>query len=459
MDTIISINPANNEVLGEVAVSSQKEIHEKVARARRAFPGWSALGVQKRVELLKKVVDGFSQRQEDFALLTTREMGMPISQSRADVKDAISYFQWYLEHAENYLSPEITYEDEKSIDQIFYEPIGVVAVIVPWNFPLSNFVWGAGQNLIVGNTIVFKDSQETALCGKLIEEIIAQAGLPDGVFSEVYGGGDIGNMLARESIDLISFTGSTKVGHALYKVVADAERMMKIVMELGGSAPGIIFEDAKLDDVLETMYASRFTNCGQMCDAMKRLLVHESRFEEVVEKLKNKLKSVKVGNPEEESTDIGPLVASRQLELLEAQVKDALDKKAEIVIGGHRLENLGGAFYEPTLLTQITKDMRVWKEEVFGPVLPLVSFKTEEEAIELANDTAYGLGAYVFTSNKETALRVASQLQSGMVSINNISYVKPCNPFGGYKKSGIGREHGKFGFHELTQVKVVSMEK
>ena len=456
MSKLISTNPAKNyEVIGGVQISTEREIRNKVKQAKEARNAWKLLGIKGRVELLRKVVEGFEKRQDEIALLSTREMGMPITQSKQDVRDAINYFTWYIDHAEKYLSPEIS-KNNGIVHTVFYEPIGIAAVIVPWNFPASNFVWGAGQNLVVGNTVVFKDSEETPLVGKLIEEIVTGTGLPKGVFSEVYGDGRVGDLLVHQDIDLISFTGSTKVGKYLYSVAA--EKLIKIVMELGGSAPGIVFEDADIDGILESIYFNRFINCGQACDALKRLIVHKNRFNEVVDKLTKKLRSIQVGDPEKESTDIGPLVAKRQLELAEEQVADAKDEGATIVIGGKRPRGLTGAYYEPTLLIGVTREMRVWQDEVFAPVLPIVSFESEGEAIRLANDTKYGLGSYIFTQDKERAKRVASQINAGMVAINNVSYVQPCNPFGGYKESGIGREHGKYGFHELVQVKVVSME-
>ncbi len=454
---LISTNPGKNyEVIGEVEVSSEKEIKQKVERARAAQNAWKELGLEERVKKLREITEEILKRKENLAQLATKEMGMPISQTRYDIEDAIRYFNWYLDNADKYLSPEVVYKDGDVINKVFYEPIGVAAVITPWNYPLSNFVWGCGQNLIVGNTVVFKHSEECPLFGKLIEEII-KSSLPEGVFSAVYGNGKIGDFLVNQDINLISFTGSSKTGKELYKIAA--EKFIKIVLEMGGSAPGIIFEDANIDEVLEAIYSARFSNCGQMCDALKRLIVQESKYNEVIQKLKTLLSSKKVGNPEDETTDIGPLVAKRQLELLEEQVKDAVDKGAEIVIGGKRPKNLSGAYYDPTILIKVTKDMRVWQEEVFGPVLPVMPFKDETEAIQLANDTRYGLGAYVYTQDKDRALRVASQINTGMVSINNSSYIQPCSPFGGNKESGLGREHGKFGFTELTQVKVIAIEK
>lgn len=454
---LVSINPANYEVIGEVDFSSEKEIVEKIKKASDAKKSWKDLGVEGRVRLLKKVVSKFAESKEELAQLATREMGMPIAQSRFDVEDAIKYFNWYLDNAKKYLSPETVYEDDKVIHKVFYEPYGVAAVITPWNFPLSNFVWGAGQNLVAGNTVVYKTSEECVLFGKLLEKIINSSGSPDGVFSEVYGDGRVGDFLVHQDINLISFTGSTKVGKHLYKVASD--KFIKAVMELGGSAPGIVFADADLNNAVEIIYANRFTNCGQMCDALKRLIVQEGVFNDVVKKLKKNLDSIKVGDPENEKTDVGPLVSKKQLEFLEEQVKDAIDKGAKVITGGKRLEKLNGAFYKPTILTNITSDMRVWQEEVFGPVLPVISFTKDDEAVKMANDTKYGLGSYIYTKDKNKALKTASQIDAGMVSVNSSSYLQPCSPFGGYKDSGIGREHGKFGFSELTQVKIVAIEK
>lgn len=454
---IQSINPSNQEILGDVHESTKAEVEQKVQTAREALPVWKEMGVVGRVSALRKVVENLSKRQEEFAALISKEMGMPISQSVHDVAGAADYFNWYLDNAEKYLSPEITYEDEGQVHEVHYEPVGVVAAITPWNFPASNFVWMIGQNLIVGNTVVFKDSEEVPLCGKLIEEVFAEAGLPEGVFSEVYGKGDIGDFLVHQDIDMICFTGSTLTGHHLYKVAA--EKFIRVFLELGGSAPGIVFEDADVDKVIDTIYANRFDNCGQICDGLKRLIVHENKMDEVVKALTQKLDELTVSDSSDKKTDIGPLVSQKQLEALQHQVKDALDKGAKEIYKKDVSTDLKGFFYPPTLLTNVTPEMEVWKEEVFGPVLPIVTFKTEDEAIALANDTKYGLGGYAFTESKERFARIASQIQTGMIQVNNAGYVQPPTPFGGCKVSGIGREHGKFGFHELSNIKVIAREK
>jgi len=457
MQKLKSINPSNYQALGEVDISSPREIEEKVKLAKNAQKDWRNLSVKKRVELLQKAIEDFKLRKVEFTLLESREMGMPINEAIIDFDATLDYVNWYFANAEKYLSPETTFENDKEIHQVFYEPIGVSAVFIPWNFPFANFVWGALQSLIAGNTIVLKHSEEVPLCGKFIEDIFSRH-LPEGVFNEVYGDREIGKILVQQDINMIAFTGSTNTGKFLYETAG--KKFIKAVMELGGSAPGIIFDDADIDLSIGNVCSLRLLNAGQCCDGLKRLIVHENIFDEVVKKIASVFSAKKIGNAEEKSTEMGPLVAKRQLDLLISQVEDAKTKGAKIVTGGNSLEEkMGGAFFEPTVLTNITNEMRVWKEEVFGPVLPIVKFKTEQESIELANQTVYGLGSYVFTKDKEKADRVASLIETGMVSVNGTNYIMPFNPFGGYKNSGFGREHGRYGFHEVTQIKIVAKNK
>lgn len=458
MTKIISKNPSKNfQENGFIESSSFDEISEKVNLAHQTKDKWANLEIKERVNSLKKVVSAFEQKKDELALLISKEMGMPISQAFDDINMGISYFQWYFENAEKYLTPEITYEDETSIHKVFYEPKGVVAVIIPWNFPFSNFVWQVGQNLIAGNVVVLKHSEEVPLFAKEIEKIFESSNFPKGVFNQVFGNAEVGEFLVNQNIDMICFTGSTNVGKKLYKIGAD--KFISALMELAGSAPGIIFEDTDIDSVIDSIYINKFLNCGQVCDGLKRLIVHENKFDEVVNKLKQILLSKKIGIAEDRSTEIGPLVSKKQLEVLKEQVQDAIDKGANLIFGGKQPQNLLGAFFEPTLLTSIKSNMKVWNEEIFGPVLPIISFKTYEEAIALANDTKYGLGGYVFTNNKNLYTKTVKDLKTGMITQNNLTYVMPCNPFGGYKKSGLGREHGKYGFHEVCQIKVIAMEK
>jgi len=459
MTKLISTNPANNySFLGEVEVSSESEIREKVALARKSLENWRVIGVKKRTKLLQKVYNALYQKRKEISQLACREMGFPISQQKMfDLGDGFAYFEWYLKNAEKYLSPEITFENKEEVHKVYFEPIGVAAVIQPWNFPFCQWSWAVVPNLIAGNTVVFKHSEEVPLTGRLLEEIIDSCGLPDGVFSEVYGDGKVGELLTEQKIDLIVFTGSCKTGRLVYEKAA--KKFIKALLELGGSAPGIIFDDTDIDSAVEHVYDARFTNNGQACDGLKRLIVHESKFGQVVEKLKQTLETKVIGNPLDPKTDFGPLVAKRQQDLIISQVEDAKAKGAKVIIGGAVPDKLKGAFYKPTILTDISTEMRVWTEEVFGPVLPVISFKTEKEAIKLANDTQYGLGSYVYTKNLKKAERVGSEIKAGMVSVNGTNYVCPFNPFGGYKKSGIGREHGRYGLHDLCQIKVIATGK
>jgi len=458
MAKIITINPSNYTQLGDVEISTPEEIRQKVENARKIQKTWASTGVAKRVELLRNVFSNFQTKKEELALLEAREMGMPVSQALSDVDGTMDYANWYFDNAEKYLSPEITFENDNEIHQVFYEPIGVCALIVPWNFPFANFVWGGLQSLICGNAVVMKHSSLVSFCAKFIEKTMQECDIPEGVFSAVYGTGDIGRTLANENIDMIAFTGSTTVGKELYELAG--KKFIKAVMELGGSAPALIFDDADLDATAENVCMNRLANQGQCCDGLKRAIVHEDIAEEFIAKMKEAFEAKKIGNADDRSTEIGPLVSKKQLDLLVSQVDDSVKEGAIVVTGGKSLEKeLGGAFYQPTVLRDITKNMRVWKEEAFGPVLPVITFKTEEEAIALANETAYGLGSYLYTADKSRVDRVSKALQAGMVSVNGTNYLMPFNPFGGYKDSGFGREHGKYGFHELTQIKVVAQRK
>jgi succinate-semialdehyde dehydrogenase/glutarate-semialdehyde dehydrogenase len=457
MAKLISINPSTVQKLGEVDVSTPKEVQDKVKIAHTTHKTWRAIGLTQRLVLLKSLLPIFSSRRQQLALLASEEMGMPYAQSLDDLDGGVEYFTWYLENAQRYLEPEITFEDENEIHQVVCEPKGVVAVIVPWNFPFSNFIWQVGQNLIVGNTVVFKHSEETPLFGKELEKVFTDSEVPAGVFNEVYGDGKVGQILAQQDIDMICFTGSTQTGKELYKI--GAQKLVPVLMELGGSAPGLVFEDAHVDKVIESIYLNKFLNCGQICDGLKRLIVHHNKLDEVIHKLQQILKSKKVGISVDQATDVGPLVAKRQLDLLQDQVADALLQGAQTITAGGVPQGLKGYFYQPTLLVNVSTHMRIWSEEVFGPVLPIMSFQTYEQAIELANNTKYGLGGYIFTQDSHIFEKASTDIQTSMISQNNLTYAKPCNPFGGCKASGLGREHGKYGFHELTQVKLVTKEK
>lgn len=453
---IKSYNPANNELIGEVKSTDISDIEKIVNDSRIAFEEWGYLNLDERIAYIEKLYDKIKSKKDEFATLLTNEMGMPKSESLFDIDSGLEHIKWYIDNAKNIVGEKVTYEDEQEIDKIIFEPKGVVAIIIAWNFPFSSFVWQAVPNLIVGNTVVIKHSEYVPMCSKYIFDLVSSV-LPQNVYNVVYGDGTVGECLVKQNIDMICFTGSTKTGQKLYRIAG--EKFIPIVLECGGSAPGIIFEDADIDSVIESIYINKFANSGQICDGQKRLIVHESKFDEVCEKFKKCIQNKKIGNPLDESVEIGPLVSKLQLEKLENQVDDAIQKGAKVICGGKRLELDNGNYYLPTILTNITKDMKVYNEEVFGPVIPIIKFKTLEEAINLANDTEYGLGGYVYTSNKLKFDMVVKKLKTGMIALNNLYYLRPCNPFGGYKKSGMGKNNSEFGLRELCNIKVVTYEK
>ena len=451
-----SFNPANNEILGEIKETEINEIKDIVTKSKEAFKLWSSISLEERINYIKKLCNVIKDNKEELALLVTNEMGMPINESLYDIDRGLEHINWYMNNVKKIIGDKITYEDENEIDKVLFESKGVAAVIIAWNFPFTSFVWQAVTNLLVGNTVVIKHSELVPLCSKKIYELVKSV-LPENVYSVVYGNGEVGRSLAEQDIDLICFTGSTKTGKSLYKLAG--EKFIETVMECGGSAAGIIFEDVNIDSIIDDVYINRFYNSGQSCDAQKRLLVHRSKYDELIEKFKKCLESKHVGNPLDKETEIGPLVSIEQLEKIEDQVKNAIDKGAQVICGGKRLDNSNGNYYLPTILTNITKDMKVYKEEVFGPVIPIIPFDTIEEAIEIANDTEYGLGGFVYTNNKNIYERVVKELKTGMVALNSLDYAKPCNPFGGYKKSGIGKNNSEFGLQRLCNIKVVTYEK
>jgi len=455
---LISTNPGKGyEINGEVEISPKEQIEDAVRQARMATLSWKETPLAERSTLVSKALELFSQKTDEIAELEMKEMGKTITLAQAEAANSLGKAKWFLENVEEAIRPTVTHEDDDYIHTVYYEPKGVVAAIAPWNMPFSMFIWGVIPNLLVGNTVVFKHSEECPLMGKLIEEVMDQVGFPEGVFSEIYGAGEAGEILTDQDIDLIWFTGSTAVGQKIFEKAG--KRFIDTVLEMGGSNAAIVFEDIDVSTYVEKIHNKRFGNAGQYCDNLKRLVVHESMHDEMVTQLVALLKTKKFGDNSEPDTNIGPLVSEKQVLQLEEQVNDAVSKGVKVEIGGKRSKEFEGAYFEPTILTNVTEDMRAWSEELFGPVLIVVPFKTEEEALKIANGTEYGLGSYVFTNDKERAERVASRLEAGTVEVNSAIHWHHCNPFGGYKKSGKGREHGVMGFHELCQVKLISNEK
>ncbi len=455
---LISTNPAKGyEEVGRINTSSKEDVENAVKKAKGALPAWRALSAEERGDYFKKFLEIYKDRVNEVAELQTKEMGKPLSESLDECNGRAMTLELNIDRSVRVLEPQILDVCDTYQTEMHFEPFGVVAAIAPWNYPTSQIFIAVGQPLLAGNTVVFKHSEECPLTSKLIADLMKEAGFPEGVFTCLYGDGEVGATLIEQNIDLILFTGSSPVGEALYKKAA--EKFIPAVLEMGGSSPAIVFEDANLDETCLSVFGERFSNNGQICCALKRLIVHESIHDEVVAKLAKIIENQVVGNPMHTDTTIGSLSAERQLIALETQVEDAKKKGATIIAGGARPEGLDGAYYLPTLITDTTPDMKVVTEEVFGPVLPVITFKDETEAIKIANDTPFGLSAFVYSKDMERADRVASALEAGQVSINGCSYFSTNAPFGGYKKSGIGRTKGDIGFLNVTQQKVISRPK
>lgn len=451
-----SINPHDQSVVGEIDISSKKDVDSAVSSARKAFREWSHKAIEERISYIKKFREKVVGDKKEIARLISLEMGKPLAQALDDIDFELGYLDYYIEKGAENLSDETVLNKGNEHYRVVFEPHGVVASIAPWNFPLSMANSGITPSLIAGNTVIFKPSEHTTLSQKKVVELLWETGLPEGVLNLVVGDGQVGEILVDSQVDLVWFTGSTKVGQEIYKKCG--EKFIKAICELGGSSAGIVFADADLKLTLENLYWARFLNCGQVCSAVKRLFIEKSVYSKVLQKYVDRLKKVKLGDPLED-VDFGPLVSQKQLKKLEDQVKDALAKGAKVEIGGKRPVNpklKKGNYFEPTILTNVNFDMKIMNEEVFGPVLPVLPFKTEDEAVEMANKTQYGLTSEIYTTDLEKGERVAKDLQSGVVALNTSDYYKPVCPIGGYKNSGIGREYGKIGMQEFAQVKLIA---
>jgi succinate-semialdehyde dehydrogenase/glutarate-semialdehyde dehydrogenase len=455
MIALTSTNPAKNyEILGEVQISTEREIKDAVENAQEAFQPWSSLPISERIKYLQKFVDGLKSRGDEVATLISQEMGKPLSDAKDEVQTAIDDTNWIIENAESVLSVVVVREDDNGVIEQHNEPYGVSAAIAAWNFPLSNFKECVLQDLASGNTVVFKHSEENPLVGKLIDELMQAAHFPDAVFKQVYGAGNVGNILTDQHVNFFSFIGSSKVGKLLYKKAA--EKFINVRLEMGGSSPGIVFEDVDINTTAKQVVSDRFFNGGQVCDALKRLIVQDSIYEEFIAAVQKEIESLKFGNPDVEGVSVSSLVAERQVQPILDQINRSVEAGAKVCIGGRRPTDMAGAYVEPTLITHVTEKMPVWSEEVFGPVLPVMTFKTEEEAIELANNTQYGLSGYVHTADRERALRVAKAIKAGQIATNGVHNYYPNVCFGGYKASGIGRTSGAAGLLAGTQIKIIT---
>ncbi|MDP9727653.1 succinate-semialdehyde dehydrogenase/glutarate-semialdehyde dehydrogenase [Alicyclobacillus tengchongensis] len=453
-------NPATGELVGEVAFGGGVEANQAIAAAHAAFPAWSGLTPRERAKYLLKLHDLVRANRDDLAERISAEMGKPLREAKGEVLGAADNFLWYAEEAKRVYGETIPSSVPGKRLFVLRQPVGVVAAITPWNFPVNMVARKLAPALAAGCTVILKPAESTPLSAIRLFELMEEAGFPAGVANLVIGNPSaIGEaFLASEHVRKIAFTGSTRVGKLL---MAGAARTVKRVsLELGGHAPVLVFADANLDQAVHGVFESKYRTSGQQCICANRLYVEDSIHDAFVEKLKERILAAKVGDGREKGVEIGPLVNAAAVEKVMQHVDDAVSKGAKAVVGGHRLTEGAysqGHFMAPTLLTDVDETMLVCQQETFGPVLPVLRFQTEDEAIERANHTNYGLAAYVYTNNLSRALRVSEKLEYGMVGVNDGEFTQTQAPFGGFKESGLGREGGHHAMDEFLEVKMVSI--
>ena len=454
--TVAVTNPATGEQIGTVPVMGAAETRRAIEAANAAWPAWRKKTARERALILRKWNDLILANTDDLALLMTAEQGKPLTESRGEVAYGASFIEWFGEQAKRVAGETLASPSAGQRILVTREPIGVCAAITPWNFPIAMITRKAGPALAAGCPMVLKPAQATPFSALALAELAARAGVPAGVFSVVTGkSGDVGGeMTSNPIVRKLTFTGSTDIGRLLME--QSAPTVKKLSLELGGNAPFIVFDDADLDAAVEGAIASKYRNAGQTCVCANRLYVHDSVYDAFAEKLVAAVDKLKVGNGVEEGVTQGPLIDAKAVEKVEQHIADALDKGARVLTGGKR-HALGHSFFEPTVLADVTSAMLVAREETFGPMAPLFRFKTEEEAIALANDTEFGLASYFYARDVGRIWRVSEGLESGMVGVNTGLISNEIAPFGGVKQSGLGREGSHLGIDDYLVVKYVCL--
>jgi betaine-aldehyde dehydrogenase len=451
-----SLNPATGKVLGKACLAGKKEVTEAVEAAKIAQKSWKKTDLSERAKIFIRIEDEILKRSQELKTLITMEMGRPLFESGIEVLKTSEMVKYFANEGKTYLEGDAIPVSQNEISFTRFEPVGVVGIIKPWNYPLLLPFWAIAPALLAGNTVVLKPSDLTPLVGIEIGKICQDVGIPDGVINVVTGDGGTGECLVRSDIDMVSFTGSAETGKNILK--NSAEKLHRISLELGGSDAFIVFKDADIEEAINGAVWGRFMNCGQVCVSPKRIFVEDDVAESFIEGFVNRAKNLVIGNGLDPDTDIGPMASMEQREKLELQVEDAVMKGAIIECGGKIPVSLqDGYYYEPTVLTGVTPEMKVMNEEVFGPVAVISTFDNMDEAVALANGTVYGLGASVWTKNLDTAMRMSSQLECGMVWINEICTLHPQCPWCGIKNSGMGKDLSRYGIREFVSIKHVNI--
>jgi len=447
-------NPATGAALGSIPNMGASETRRAIAAAAAALPGWKARTAKERAVLMRRWFDLMIVHQEDLARLMTAEQGKPLAESKSEILYAASFIEWFAEEAKRLYGDVIpAHQSDKRI-LVLRQPVGVVAAITPWNFPAAMITRKAGPALACGCTMVCKPATQTPYSALAMAELASRAGLPEGVFNVLTGSAPSigGEMTSNPTVRKLTFTGSTEVGKKLMAQCAGT--MKKLSLELGGNAPFIVFDDADLDAAVQGAIASKYRNTGQTCVCANRLLIQAGIYEAFAAKLKSAVAELRVGDGLAGATDQGPLIDAKAVAKVEEHIADALAKGAKVTLGGKR-HALGGSFFEPTILTGVTPGMLVAREETFGPVAPLFKFETEAQAIAMANDTEFGLAAYIYTRDLARSWRVSEAVEYGIVGLNTGIISTEVAPFGGVKESGIGREGSKYGILDYTEIKYV----
>jgi len=458
------MNPATGETLAEVPIGTPEDIHQAVARAWAAFPAWAERRYAERGRLILAARQYILDRLEEIVEVTYTETGKPRTEAlSSDVMAVLDLMTYYAKYTEKLLRSERIWLGKYSImgrsSYVNYKPLGVIGIISPWNFPFAIPMGEVVMALMIGNTVVLKPSEYTPLVGLKIGEIFQAVGLPEGVLNVVPGDGTTGAALAEAKVKKIFFTGSVATGRKV--MMAAAKNLTPVVLELGGKDPMIVCRDADVDVAASAAVWGAFANAGQICASIERCYVDQAIADEFITKVVEKTQRLRQGPPERVDTDIGSLSTERQLQVVEEQVGDAIVRGATVLCGGDRNRELGGYYFQPTVLTDVDHSFSIMREETFGPVLPLMTFKTEEEAIRLANDSPYGLTASVWTTDIARGKRMAAQLQAGTIMINECTYTHalPQTPWGGVKQSGVGRTHSKWGLMELVELEHVHVNR
>ena len=449
-------NPATGSVLGTVPGLATEDTRRAIAAADAAWPEWRAMTGKERAVIMRRWFELMMENQEDLAVLMTTEQGKPLAESRGEIAYAASFIEWFAEEGKRVYGDTMLHPLRGKRIVVLKQPIGVVAAITPWNFPAAMITRKCAPALAAGCTVVSKPASQTPYTALALAELAERAGMPKGVFNVITGPSAVigAELTSNPTVRKLGFTGSTEVGKALMAQCAGTVK--KVSLELGGNAPFIVFDDADLDAAVAGAMASKYRNTGQTCVCANRVLVQDAVYDAFAEKMVDAVGKLKVGNGLEDGVQQGPLIDMRAVEKVEFHIADATQKGAQVVAGGSR-HALGGTFFEPTLLTQMTPEMVVANEETFGPVAPLFRFHDEEEAIRMANDTEFGLAAYFYSRDIGCIWRVSEALEYGIVGVNEGIISNEVAPFGGMKESGIGREGSRYGMDEFLEIKYLCM--